>query len=219
MSNNWLVVNRLDGASATADLMLEFALERTAARPTVLVIDSMSRLQEHTSQATADHVAELRGLRAQAVPLGIDNGFAQGQAVGMDWPYVPDHFQNPEDYFNLPYPREPFKEHVLADGTVAEKRRWMYHYEQYVFGAGTHYILLEDDNDVFEVEKLGGMGTVAAHGGTLMYQRLRQKMQKGQPLVMLYNTGGATQAFASIVRLFRRAQARSGSSCRAGARA
>ena len=35
MSNNSLVVNRLDGASATADLMLEFALERTAARPTV----------------------------------------------------------------------------------------------------------------------------------------------------------------------------------------
>jgi hypothetical protein len=207
MSNNWLVVNRLEGSSATADLMLEFALERTAARPTVLVIDSMSRLHEHTSQATADHVAELRGLRAQAVPLGIES-LAQGQAVGVEWPYVPDNFQRPEDYYELPYPREPFKEHILADGTVAEKRRWMYHYEQYIFGAGTHYIILEDDNDVFEVEKLGGMGTVVAHGGTLMYHRLRQKMQKGQPLVMLYNTGGATQAFASIVRSFRRAQAR-----------
>ena len=36
MSNNWIIVNRLDGnSSATAELMLEFALERTAAKPTV----------------------------------------------------------------------------------------------------------------------------------------------------------------------------------------
>jgi hypothetical protein len=36
---------------------------------------------------------------------------------------------------------------------------------------------------------------VCAHGGTAAYKRLRGAIQQGLPMVMLYNTGGVTQAF------------------------
>jgi hypothetical protein len=41
---------------------------------------------------------------------------------------------------------------------------------------------------------------VCAHGGTAAYKRLRGAIQQGLPMVMLYNTGGVTQAFCSVHR-------------------
>jgi hypothetical protein len=39
---------------------------------------------------------------------------------------------------------------------------------------------------------------VHAHGGTLSYQRLRSRILQGLPIVLLHQTGGATQAFGSL---------------------
>ena len=45
LASAWIVVDRTNGqGSATADLLLEFALERGAQRPTIVVIDSLERL-------------------------------------------------------------------------------------------------------------------------------------------------------------------------------
>lgn len=70
----------------------------------------------------------------------------------------------------------------------------MYHYNQSVYGGGTLYFLLESADDMFDLECLGPVGSVVAHGGTLTYRRLKRNIQMGRPVVMLYNTGGATQA-------------------------
>ena len=43
-------------------------------------------------------------------------------------------------------------------------------------------------------------GTVCASGGTGAFKRLRDILAAGQPMVMLHNTGGVTQAFASLAR-------------------
>ena len=61
---------------------------------------------------------------------------------------------------------------------------------------------LKTDVETAEVETQtpAAWGKSAAHGGSAAYRRLRDKIQSGQPLVMLYNTGGVTQAFASIHR-------------------
>ena len=79
---------------------------------------------------------------------------------------------------------------------VSDKRKWMYHYNQCCFSSASHYIILDSAEDSFDTDPLGPTGFVVAHGGTLAYRRLRAHFQKGHPTVMLYNTGGATQARA-----------------------
>ena len=45
LSNGWLIIDRTDGSgSATAELLLELALERGTSRPAIVVIDSLERL-------------------------------------------------------------------------------------------------------------------------------------------------------------------------------
>ena len=68
---------------------------------------------------------------------------------------------------------------------------------------GTHYIILDTADDAFDFECLGTIGNVVAHGGTPAYRRLRSHILLG-PTVLLYNTGGATQAFGSLLRALAR---------------
>jgi hypothetical protein len=76
----------------------------------------------------------------------------------------------------------------------------MYHYHRGIFARGTHYIFMESTDDQFPVEALGSMGSVLAHGGTSAYHRIRKGMQSGSRAVLLYNSGGVTQAFSSVLR-------------------
>ena len=46
-------------------------------------------------------------------------------------------------------------------------------------GCATHYILFEENEDAIDVSSLGPVGCVCAHGGTVMYQRMRQRIQTG----------------------------------------
>jgi hypothetical protein len=67
-----------------------------------------------------------------------------------------------------------------------------------MFSSGTHYLFLEDEDQVFDADSLGPVGAVFAHGGTMAYHRMREWLQQGRPSVMLLNSGGVTQAFASL---------------------
>jgi ABC-type multidrug transport system fused ATPase/permease subunit len=71
---------------------------------------------------------------------------------------------------------------------------------QCFYAGGTHYLIFEKPDESFDLESLAPRGNVCAHGGTLAYRRLRKNILTGQPVVMLYNTGGVTQAFASVHR-------------------
>jgi hypothetical protein len=99
-------------------------------------------------------------------------------------------------------PAVPHKADILAStGTVNERAKWGYHYQSCLFSSGTHYIILDGEESSFPVAALGDIGYVAAHGSTRAYQRLRSVIQQGRPLVMLNNTGGCTQAFASLHKI------------------
>lgn len=50
----------------------------------------------------------------------------------------------------------------------------------------------------FPLETLGPVGGIFAHGGNIAYNRMQSWLQLGRPTVMLFNTGGVTQAFASL---------------------
>ena len=202
MSNNWVLVDRTNGSgSSTAELLLELAMYQTTQRPVIIVIDSIERLERFTSDAAADQVGRLKALAAQAQPFGTD---ARGPRRSFDMAATATEFEDWERFVDLPLPCEPQAAHVrdpqAPDLGVSPKRKWMYHYTQRIFASGTHYVFLGSDDDVFPVDALGPVGSVCAHGGSAAYRRLRGKIQSGQPLVMLYNTGGVTQAFASIHR-------------------
>ncbi|KAL1524658.1 hypothetical protein AB1Y20_019545 [Prymnesium parvum] len=200
LSNNWVLVDRTSNKSAksaTAELLLELAMEQTEQRPTVLVIDTMERLREFNSKASKLTASMLARLKAKAVPVGSEESQSVEQ---VEWPYESDMFIDPAKFYDLPLPREPFAEHVNDNGEVSAKRKWMYHYSESVFSGGTHYIILDRAEDMFDIDVLGPVGNVVAHGGTLAYRRLRKNIQTGRPTVMLHNTGGATQAFGSVHR-------------------
>jgi len=205
LSNNWILIDRTSNRSAksaTAELLLELAMEQTDQRPTVLVIDTVERLEEFDSVAAREQLELLRRLGRSAMPIGDYEENATAEPV--EWPYVPSEYLDPHAFDDKQLPREPFEAHKREDGTVSDKRKWMYHYNQCLFGSGTHYIILDTADDAFDFECLGTIGNVVAHGGTLAYRRLRSHILLGHPTVLLYNTGGATQAFGSLLRALAR---------------
>lgn len=141
-------------------------------------------------------------LEANAPPFGTDLG--QRERVELEMIAHASEFVDWKKFTALPLPCAPLESHVTdasrSDKSVSEKRKWMYHYQETIFASGAHYVFLGADGDVFPVGGIGPVGSVCAHGGSAAYSRLRGSIQSRRPLVMLYNTGGATQAFASIHR-------------------
>ncbi|GMI00909.1 hypothetical protein TrVE_jg7298 [Triparma verrucosa] len=202
MSNNWIIIDRTRAieSSATAELILEFAIRQTNQRPAIIVIESMKRFQEFTSEKTRSHLQDLNELAAKSRPItsdGIDSDSGDVQVIPL--PYSPEDYEDSKPFEAGDLPCKPFKEHIRADTKdVAPKRKWMYHYNQTTFSSGTHYIFLESNTETFPLDAFGPTGYVHAHGGTLSYQRLRSRISQGRPLVMLHQTGGVSQAFGSL---------------------
>jgi hypothetical protein len=71
LSNNWIIINRASptGSSATAEFMLEIAMQQTSQRPTVIVIESLARLRRFTNEDAANQINSLTNLSNNAVPL------------------------------------------------------------------------------------------------------------------------------------------------------
>jgi len=201
MSNNWIIVDRTrpDESSTTAELLLELAIRQTNQRPAIVVIESIRRFSSFTSTASQNHVKALMNLASASTPISADGESTSSEVQVVPNPYSPEDFDDPTKFHELDLPCPPFKEHLRGDtGTVAPKRKWMYHFSETTFSSGTHYIFLEGEVDSFPLNALGPVGYVHAHGGTLAYKRLRSRISQGKQLVMLHQTGGATQAFASL---------------------
>jgi len=205
MSNNWILIDRTrpSESSTTAELLLECAIRQTNQRPSIIVIESMERFSSFNSTASKNHLKDLQNLAAVSNPITSDGSFKSPDVHIVPLPYVTDDYHDHETFHDKELPCEPLKEHIRKDtGEVANKRKWMYHYSQTTFSSGTHYIFLESaaGAEAFPLHTFGPLGFVAAHGGTLSYKRLRARISQGRPLVMLHQTGGATQAFASLHR-------------------
>ena len=197
MSNNWILIDRTSAKSPAAELLLEAALAQTASRPTVLVIDTLERLGLFSSETTADHLEALQQLRAKAEPLGSD---AALEAEVLPPFYRWEGFLEPSDFYEAPLPREAEAGHLREDGSVSDRIKWQYHFLQTCFGSGTHYVLLDTFAEDFDASAFGPLGIICANGQGMMFDRLKGRIQNGEALVMLHNTGGVTQAFASLHR-------------------
>ena len=199
-TQHFIIVDRTDprfGSSPAADLLLELALQQIDVPPTILVVDSLSRLKKHKGEEADRQMDQLIKILANSWPRGQEG--QDKPPVEMPALYNAHEFSSCEKFAELDCPlgeHEPT--HKDANGDVEKDKRWSYHCNQYMFSSGTHYIILHDETDLLDWDKVGTMGGVFAHGGTLAYERMRWWLQRGKPTVMLFNTGGVTQAFASL---------------------
>ena len=222
---NWFIIDRVKSPSPTAELLLECALAQTTSRPTIVVLDSFKRLRKYDASGslhaeTARCIADLERLRATAAALPpAPPSTAKGAkkpkpptvatADLMTFPqfYAHDAFLSAADWVrgdNAALPCAPEAAHINPRTKMpAEPVRvnWAYHYTRTIFGSGTHYLLYDEDEDVPDLRGLLGKqaGTVTINGeSTAALTRIKKLAQVGGPLLMVNNTGGATQAFASL---------------------
>jgi len=197
LSNNWIIVDRINSKSAAAELILEAAIARTPASPTVLVIDCLQRFGIFTSDETKMQISHLQKIKAGGQPLGTDSAIDDVEVTRIQaW----QTFMDPANFYDKTLPRPPEKAHIGADGSVSDRMKWQYHYLQSAFAAGTHYVLISSFNDSFDVDALGPAGFILANGQGMAYERVKARIQAGSALVMIQNTGGVVQAFASLHR-------------------
>mmetsp|Transcript_107473 Transcript_107473/g.213413 ORF Transcript_107473/g.213413 Transcript_107473/m.213413 type:complete len:983 (-) Transcript_107473:41-2989(-) len=211
-TNNFVVVDRASpgGSSPTAELLLEMALQQTDAKPVILVIDTMTRLRSFKGKESERQLQYLGEVEGTGRIMGTDMPTEVVDVVPL---YMPFDFENDNSFrgkklAEMPLPGEPIKDHLISHGVdialhdgkmvkMNPKRLWSYHYSQFLFSSGTHYLILEEEGNV-DLDVLGATGGIFAHGGTVAYRRMRAWLQHGKPTVMLFNSGGATQAFASL---------------------
>jgi len=213
LTNNWIVIDRSKGSSATAELLIEMALKQNNLSPTVLVIERRARIEQFLSDEAKAQVQAIHRLQSISKAFGDDT--QQRVRVDLDALYDASEFSDGasfrnQEYVDLPLPVPPIREHITKSGVevqvlgakekikIGRKRLWMYHYTQFMFSGGTHYIFLEDSDQTFPLDALGPIGAIFAHGGTAACERMRSWLQLGKPTVMLFNSGGCTQAFASL---------------------
>ena len=306
-ANWWLVIDRTSSKSPAAELLIELAMAQTGARPTILCIDSTSRLADNfcgengdasvvpTAQACLDRLEKVKAI---GLPLGSDDALGQEvinqvragarctRSVHAPTPrprarppsrppaLAPSRSSTPWTTSSTPTttttshchggrkrrtsemtapspiassgntttcrhatppvrappsgavhgpsawppcarasaaarpalptapnPPRPLPTAIHRPPTAIPHRPRStppFAHAQTFPGCGTHYIVLENANDAPDLTCLGGTGYVAANGQLLMYERLKTRIQSGCKIVMLHNTGGVVQAFASL---------------------
>ena len=203
----WILVDRTSSKSPAADLLIEAAMAATADPPPVVVIDSLQRLRNFTGEKgdgdigaeTQKCLDDLERMKApkNCQPLGSDDPVGN---TAIHQFYDPEEFQEFANYYDLTLPRPPEAAHTRGrpDGSVPERVRWQYHYLQTFFRSASHYIILDNARDAPDLTPLGPFGYIALNGQEMMLERLKARIQAGSSIVMLHNTGGVVQAFASL---------------------
>jgi len=213
LAGSWIIVDRTAGqGSATAEILLEQALERGAQRPTIVAIDSLERLGNARDGRNSHSIIKQLSKHfsdeecATQNPLGIEKEVVLefGSDLKMfNWAAT---FGGYDDK-RLPF--EVLREHKRIapgephDGTCDPNRKWRYFYIDGLFASASHYVIKSNDRDDFPIGSLGanGMCYLYAHGDTRTYMRLRENIQMGRPIVMLHNSGSVVTAFSWLQRV------------------
>jgi len=207
LSGSAIVVDRTAGmGSATAEILLELAIERLSTKPTIIAVDSLERLGKAKSSTRAHRMIEqLSDLyhtedAASQAPNGSE------REAEIDWLYETAAYDKATIFADIPDNKLPFD--VLPDHqrkafnlTCDPNRKWRYFYIDGLFASATHYIIKSADLDELDMETLAPNAYLYAHGDTRTFKRLRDNIQKGAPIVMLHNSGGPTTAFSWLQRV------------------
>jgi len=208
LAGSWIIVDRTDGSgSATAELLLEMAVERGAQKPTILVIDSLERLGlAHDGSRSHKIISQLHELFISGESFVTQEPSGQERDFTLDFKYTSADFEKASTFAAVPVHKLPFDvipEHQRPkhNYTCDPARKWRYFYVDGIFKAGTHIVIKNNDRDEFIVEEVAMQGFLYAHGDTRTFKRLRANIQKGNPTVMLHNSGGVVTAFSWLQRV------------------
>lgn len=230
-TKNWIVIDRSNptASSPSAELMLELALTTAESKPTIFVYDSFTRYASFRPSRRVNMQLLLLGDVLSKSASGDDGEISEIDKLYDvhdfgDW--KPYHVRDPlvltddkcdqilidEGDRRLPRKAEEVmiqtddvgRKKFSSDGRplITPQVKWLYHYRQYLFNAGTHYVIFENAaGSVFSTKSSGVQwpeGKIFAHGGNLSFDRIQQSLSSGTATVMLYNTGGVTQTFGSL---------------------
>ena len=226
-ANNWILIDRAsDDSSAAAELLIEYALQRTTSRPVILVIDSLERLEKSrkvVSQHPADGGNELisscdgpalvskilENLKDskeychsvfESSPYRKIGKFASEEF--KEFAYQPTDFDDyrrfvVSDCRDLPFDPEALDVMQGYETRLHEKKHWSYFYRSFIYGSGTHYIFVEKKGN--NVPKtFGPYGYLFSAGGNREHKLIKRTVRSGKPTLIINNTGGLTQAFATL---------------------
>lgn len=207
LAGSWVIIDRTDGqGSATAEVLIELALERGAQRPTIVAIDSLERLgKAHDNSCSHKMLNQLfkvfhDGENATQKPNGSE------KELTLDFLHSLEEFDRAQSYTGIPDQQLPFDllpEHATKQfgNTCEPNRKWRYFYVDGLYANATHYIIKNNDADEFDIERFARMGFVYAHGDTRTYKRLRSNIQQGKSIVLLHNSGSVVTAFSWLQRV------------------
>ena len=197
-------------------------------RPPVLVVDSIQRLKKHlldTPEVTQKCLDDLERLKATATPLPAAGAAAppaaaaaapsEAEAKGaaeapheepLTLPefYATEMFLEPRLHVLKKPPCRPEPAHMLAQGQgkrLDPRVVWAYHYTRTLFNGGSLYLVFDEDECAPDLrqQSLVRTATFCANGECAPWcERLKRLIKGGSPVLMLHNTGGVTQAFASL---------------------
>ena len=124
----------------------------------------------------------------------------------IDFYYTPSEFEKASTFAEVPDDNLPFEvllEHQRKnmDNTCDPNRKWRYFYLDGLFSSASHHIIKSNDSDEFNMESIGQIAYIYAHGDTRTYKRLRANIATGKPIVMLHNSGGCVTAFSWLQRV------------------
>ena len=197
LAKSWLIVDRVSSKSAAAGLILEAAFAQSSHVPIIIVVDAIERFEQYTSDTARLTLQQLEEVKRGGQPLGLDEPI---DPIEIDRLTQWSSFLDPTEFHDKPLPREPEKVHVRRDGKVSNRMKWQYHYLQSIFGGGTHYIFLGGLDDTFDYARVGPLGYICANGQGMAFRRMKERLSRADNMVMIHNTGGVVQAFASLHR-------------------
>jgi len=211
-AKNWILVDRTDpDHSPTAELLLEYALQRTNATPIIIVIDSLSRFLGAPETNTAAHTQGnmLLKMRYDDTMKKVEDKHTATAADPLACPdvqmeaipgYLTENFDNWRDFYHeAPLPFDPHEHNKqFANGDIHPKSLWSLYYKSTLFSSGSHYVIVDERGYNFSRSELGSTGYVFANGGNSEYKLTRSCIRNGNPSVMLMNSGSVAQAFCSL---------------------
>lgn len=207
LNESWILVDRTAGqGSATAEFLLEKALDSGAVRPTIVAIDSLERLGSAREGCNSGRIMkQLSDMYDDENAVKMPNGTEKELTV--DFMYELKSFERAETYHDIPDSKMPFPvlpdhQRVAFNNTCDPNRKWRYFYLDGLFSAATHYIIKSNDSDELNMDNVAPQGYLYAHGDSRTYRRLSSNIQQGRSIVMLHNSGGVVTAFSWLQRVF-----------------
>ena len=223
-SNSYIVVDRVQNFSPTAELMLELALRKNpTSTPVVLYVDSKARLEKANHKLK--ELKRAKFLRKSCSTTSIDflnasirqlvtpQGITWLRASASELANLTEQLErraDPEKALDAQHVRDVYELYgdegeLNRDGRPNQNLIWKSFYAAQLFASATHYIVFDhfEHKGRSPISTLGTIGAVFLSGASREHRQIVDHIQAGLPMLLLESTGGVTQAFAHVMKAVR----------------